>query len=71
MTDPLVKCVEPQAWELELERALAQASPQEVLKIMWKIKGWLRGFCITCGEYSYSDRGHFGCNCSDRGDWVE
>jgi RNA polymerase-binding transcription factor DksA len=50
-------------WEEELEHALAEATPAEVLKILSKIEGWTYNFCKTCGEYNDTCGGKRGCKC--------
>ena len=53
----------PEQWELELETALAAASPEHVLLIMQKIEGWLLGYCTTCGKFSDLNGGKMACEC--------
>ena len=55
-------------WEEELEDALAIATPEQVLIIFHKIKGWLVGYCMTCGVYSDSHKGR-DCGCLNKGEW--
>jgi len=60
-------------WEIELEDALAKASPQEVLTILRKIKGWVHGYCVTCGTWNNTHGGgaRHNCNCQYKGEWNE
>lgn len=58
-------------WEVLLEDALATASPEEVLSILRKIKGWTAGYCITCGQYNDTCGGKMGCKCAVKGEWDE
>ena len=56
-------------WEIELEDALCKASPEKVLDILAKLKGWLVGFCETCGVYSPGFE-KINCNCEYKGKWY-
>jgi hypothetical protein len=56
-------------WEEALEDALFKATPAQVLTILFKIRGWLCGFCTTCGEYNDTCGGKRGCDCPYKGEW--
>jgi hypothetical protein len=56
-------------WEVELEDALLYASPVQVLTIIAKVKGWLVGYCETCGVWNDVCGGKSGCECEWRGEW--
>jgi hypothetical protein len=55
-------------WEIELEDALGAATPEQVLVIMRKIKGWLCWYCITCGAWNNMCGGRRGCDCPNKGE---
>ena len=54
-------------WEIALEHALCEATPEQVLEIMHKIEGWLLGFCTVCGKYTDLGGGLKGCEHIDYG----
>ena len=58
-------------WEIALEDALCAASPAEVLVILRKLKGWLCGYCVTCGTWNDTCGGKRGCDCPNKGEWNE
>lgn len=47
-------------WECALEDALCKASPEEIVHILQKVRGWTGGYCPECGHY---DDGHKGRYC--------
>lgn len=55
--------VDHKEWGNALDAALAKATPEEVLDIMEKIKGWLHGFCRKCGAFTNEYNGNQGCDC--------
>ena len=56
-------------WEIALEDALAKSTPSEILIILRKIKGWLCGYCVTCGVWNDTCGGKRGCDCEYKGEW--
>lgn len=58
-------------WEIALEDALAAATPEQVVRILHRIKGWLVGYCETCGVYTDFHKRKSACNCPNKGLWFE
>ena len=58
-------------WEIALEDALAAATPEEVVRILQKIKGWTVGYCETCGVYTDLHKARSRCSCPNKGFWYE
>ena len=54
---------EQEAWEAALEDKLAESSPQEVLKVIRRIHGWLIWYCPACGTFNDICGGKRGCKC--------
>lgn len=73
MSDPLA--INPATgqtpWEEALEDALAAANPQQVLQILYKIRGWTCGYCVTCGVWNDTCGGKRGCDCEYKGSWDD
>jgi hypothetical protein len=59
-----------ETWEEALEDALTTSTPAEVLTILRKIKGWLVGYCVTCGVWNDTCGAKRGCNCGYKGEWY-
>jgi hypothetical protein len=55
-------------WEIALEDALAAATPKQVVVILRRIKGWLVGYCETCGAYTDPLKNNK-CSCPNKGFW--
>lgn len=58
-------------WEAALEDALGCATPEQVVVILRRIKGWLVGYCETCGVYADQHKCRSKCSCPDKGFWYE
>jgi hypothetical protein len=71
MTDINKQGLRPQVpWEIELEKALSAATPEQVLEILHKIEGWTHGYCVSCGTFNvYGTKRQ--CSCDFKGFWND
>lgn len=73
MTDPNKEVLGTRQfpWEIELEDALSEATPEQVVIILSRIKGWLVGYCETCGVYTDLHKRKSFCTCPNKGSWYK